>query len=124
MVEECEFDEKFIGWMGDRTNKRDPKVVVIDGLDLLWKKVSVFSSEAEYAEFYSDKANRKRFYHPTDKDSLMEFVLPHLLLVPLAMVKWLLSAPRTPWEYHCELLDKLGGAQVTDMPKELDLSIR
>ena len=50
--EECKFDEKVIGWVGDRTHKRDPKVVIIDGPDLLWKKVSVFSSEAKYSKLY------------------------------------------------------------------------
>ena len=111
-----------IGWVGDRTHKRDPKVVLINGADFLWKKVPVFSSETAYTQFYSDKANRKRFYHPTDQDSLTDFVLPQLLLVPSAMVTWLFAAPRTPWEYQCELLDRLGGAQVANRPKELDLS--
>ena len=96
MDEESEFDEGVIGWVGDRTHKRDPKVVLIDGAAFLWKKVSVFSSETAYTTFYSDKANRKRFYYPTDQDSLTDFVLPQLLLVPSAMLTWLLAAPRTP----------------------------
>ena len=59
--EECTYDEEIIGWVGDRTQKRDPKVVVIDGPDMQWKKVSVYTSKEGYTSFYNDKANRKSF---------------------------------------------------------------
>ena len=123
MDEECEYDETVIGWVGDRTETKDPKVVQIDESAMLWSEMEVMTSEEPYKKFYEDSAQRKRFYKKEDNDSTKTLMLPKMLLVPSALVPWLLEAPRTPWEYHQELLDNLGGPQVDKRPKVLDLSL-
>ena len=88
-----------------------------------WLYKDLVVSEAAFKMFYADDKNRNKWYKPKTDDTKQDEVLVNLLLVPRGMVKWLTNSPRTPMEYHDELLRVFGGTDPAKRPDALTFSL-
>ena len=124
LVEECDYDEAVVAFMGDRVHSRTPAVVKLTAKRMGWVvEKDTITSETTLRTFYAGGGNSKKFYTLAADDEKEDVVLPTLLYIPRGLVKFLVEKPRTPWELYLKILKDLEGEQVDQRPIQLKVAL-
>ena len=116
------FDDKIIGFVGDRADGVDPSAVILSREHFRWVELDAVTSELELATFYSAPENKKKLFSPGTAVAKVKVNLPRLLLIPGGLIPWLLAGPRTPMELHARL-NEVMAPDADARPPELELSL-
>ena len=120
LVEDCDYDEAVVAFMGDRVQSRTPAVVKLTSKRMAWVvEKDTITSETTLRTFYATGGNSKKSYTLAADDAKEDVILPTLLYIPRGLVKFLVEKPRTPWELYLKVLNDLGGEQVDQRPTQL-----
>ena len=97
-----------VGFVGDRTEHSQPSPIKLDSDDFKWKACKVVVDPINQTVFGNDPANKGMLWKPPNRQGEQTQQLPRLLLIPPCLIKFLITAPRTAWELHEEVVRLLG----------------
>lgn len=101
------FDDKIVGFVGDRADGVDPSAVILTEANFDWLDLDVVTSEMEMVTFFAAPENRGKLFVPGATSTTAKVNLLKLLIIPGGLVPWILDRPRTPMELHARLLEVL-----------------
>ena len=91
----AEYQEKIIGFVGDRFVGINPNAIVIK--DELW----VWSDNiVKLATYFDNPSNKGIMYVQQQNDTTKSVDTPVLILIPTGLVEWLLIAQHSPCDLH------------------------
>ena len=90
---------KLLGFVGDRTSERSPHCFILtEGTALKWENVEFDVDTNGMTSHFGDKTNAETAYSPATTATMATKNFPRMLFVPVMLVGWLRTAPRTPWQ--------------------------
>ena len=97
-----DINDKLVGFIGDRNGDQKPYPVLIQGKKA-WDlaRLDVFANEMAMTTYYGDEANGRKLWKPMS--AKVEMLIPRMVVVPLALVSFLLDQSRLSNELYGEL---------------------
>ena len=73
--------------------------------------------------FFDNMANRGSMYTPKGDDTQVDAETPMLHLIPVGLVEWMLTTPRTPWDLHKKIMAIIAETGESSMPIGMEMCL-
>ena len=95
-----EYQERIIGFVGDRIMGIDPNAIIIKDEIWVWSPATVADKVIKLTTHFDNLANKGIMYVQQQGDTTKSVETPVLLLIPAGLVEWLLIAQCSLWDLH------------------------
>ena len=106
----AEYQNKFIGLVGDRIMGVNPNAIIIKDELWNWSTAKVVNNIVKLTTYFDNLAKKVIMYLTKQGDSTADVKTPVLLLIPAGLAKWLLIVQRSPWDLHKKIMEVINDA--------------